>query len=175
MDNFFSLPFSAGTRKLSLQTLDNHSDFRKPQRGYMPVTVKESTFVNELLTLRVILEKEPEEKVYLKVTENALLVSCSVDTDESYLSRYAYFAIRNLISYRHEYDFEDYYWPGLFNAQTGRSRFLTIAKMRDKLICHLKIRYIGMFKPGQQFPLLSDADACPARVIHVPVEAVPKK
>ncbi|WP_164675065.1 hypothetical protein [Anditalea andensis] len=42
---------------------------------------------------------EPKRLVYLKVTEKELLVSCDFDTDRTYLSRYAYYALLAQMNY----------------------------------------------------------------------------
>lgn len=113
--NFFHLPFTPNTRILTENTLNQYSEIRKPKKGYFPIKIRKISFSNELLVIGVILDKEPEEMVYIKVTTSELLVSCSVDTHENYLSRYAYFALNQLMYYHTEYDFEDNYWPGFFD------------------------------------------------------------
>lgn len=61
---------------------------------------------------------EKEEQVYIKVQETELQISCSTDTDEHFISRCAYFALYQLIGVNGEYDFEKFYWPGFFDAET---------------------------------------------------------
>lgn len=173
MDSFFSLPFKPGTRILTLNTLDQHSKFRKPERGYMPIHDREISFANELLTVGVKIYDEPEEKVYIKVTEHALLVSCSVDTDESYLSRYAYFALTEMMDSMKQCNFDQWFWPGCFDPATGKSKFLSIARMGKIVFCRLKLAYRGLVKPGHTFPILSDEDAIPRSASAVIHERIP--
>jgi hypothetical protein len=154
MLSYFSLPFVPGTRKLTLDILNNHSEFRAPKRKYVRIWVKEIEYINELLTVRIRIENEEPELVYLKVTESALLVSCSVDTDENYLSRSAYFALMTMVNRHEGFDFEYHYWPGFFNAETGISKFLVIKKMQGKVVFFLKARYHGFYKPGHDLPVL---------------------
>jgi len=174
MDSYYSLPFTPGTRKLTLQTLNSHSAFRKPVRGYMRIYIKQLEFAYEMLTLAVKIEQEAEEKVYFKVTDSELLVSCSVDTDESYLSRYAYFAIHKLMDPHHEFDFEEFYWPGFFDHKTGGSKFLAIKQISGEAIFYLKTRYHGIYKPGQQLPVLIDEPSAAHPVVPTIAETVPK-
>lgn len=153
--NFFRLPFIPNTRILTEDTLNQYSQIRKPKRGYFSIEIRKISFSNELLVIGVILDKEPEELVYIKVTTSELHVSCSVDTDESYLSRYAYFSLSRLMLYRTEYDFEDYYWPGFFDQETGGSKYLMIHKSKDNVYVSSKVRYSGLYKPGKQLPIVS--------------------
>lgn len=153
--NFFHLPFTPNTRILTENTLNQYSEIRKPKRGYFPIKIRKISFSNELLVIGVILDKEPEELVYIKVTTSKLLVSCSVDTHENYLSRYAYFSLNQLMYYHTEYDFEDYYWPGFFDQETGESKYLMIHKSKDSLHVSSKVRYKGLYKPGKQLPNIS--------------------
>lgn len=153
--NFFHLPFTPNTRILTENTLNQHSEIRKPKRGYFPIKIRKVSFSNELLVIGVILDKETEELVYIKVTASKLLISCSVDTHENYLSRYAYFSLAQLMYYDTEYDFEDYYWPDFFDQKTGESKYLIIHKSKDNLHVSSKVRYKGFYKPGKQLPVIS--------------------
>lgn len=155
-ENFFRLPFIPGTRKLSENTLNQYSEIRKPKRGYLPIRIRKTSFSNELLTIGIVLDKEPEEMVYIKATASELLVSCSVDTHEKYLSRYAYFALYRLLYYHSEYDFEEYYWPGFFDQNSGVSKYLMILKSKDSLHVASKVRYKGFYKPGERLPEVSE-------------------
>jgi hypothetical protein len=153
---FYRLPFRSGTRILDLDTLNRHSDIRRPARPYLRISTKKLCFINEVLIASVTLGEEQPERVYLKVTENELLVSCSVDTDESYLSRYAYFMLLDNISIYNKAYFEDYYWPGTFGQQGNK--FLIIKRKYGQLQVSLKQTYIGFYKPGQTLPDLSDTE-----------------
>lgn len=173
-ENFFRLPFIPDTRILTENTLNQYSEIRKPKRGYLPIKTRKISFSNELLTIGVILDREPEERVYIKVTTSELLVSCSVDTDENYLSRYAYFTLCNLIHYHSEYNFEDYYWPGFFDHYTGLSKYLMIYKSKDSLHVSSKARYKGLYKPGKQLPV-SESIPMLREVVPVIQEKPPKE
>lgn len=153
--NFFHLPFTPNTRILTENTLNQYSEIRKPKRGYFPIKIRKISFSNELLVIGVIVDKEPEELVYIKVTASELLISCSVDTHENYLSRYAYFSLTQLMYYDTEYDFEDYYWPDFFDQKTGESRYLMINKSKDNLHVSPKVRYKGFYKPKKKLPVIS--------------------
>ncbi|TFB28481.1 hypothetical protein [Pedobacter alluvionis] len=153
--NFFRLPFTPNTRILTENTLNQYSEIRKPKRGYFPIKIRKISFSNELLVIGVILDKDPEELVYIKVTTSELLISCRVDTHENYLSRYAYFSLAQLMYYDTEYDFEDYYWPDFFDQKTGESKYLMINKSKDNLHVSSKVRYKGFYKPGKQLPVIS--------------------
>lgn len=153
--NFFRLPFEPNTRILTENILNQYSEIRKPKKGYFPIKIRKISFSNELLVISVILDKETEELVYIKVTTSELLVSCSVDTHEDYLSRYAYFTLYDLMYYHSEYDFEDYYWPGFFDQETGASKYPMIHKSKHDLHVSSKVRYKGFYKPGKQLPVIS--------------------
>lgn len=155
-ENFFKLPFEPGTRILTENTLNKYSEIRIPKRRYLPIEIRMISFSNNLLTIGIKLDKEPEEQVYIKVTASELLVSCSVDTNESYLSRYAYFTLYRLALYSDKYDFEDYYWPDFFDQQTGESKYLVVHKSKDKIFVSSKVRYKGLYKPGTPLPVLSE-------------------
>ena len=146
--SFFHLPFQYGTFKLNMDTLNKYSDFRRPKRPYLRIQTRKISFQHEVLTLSVILANETEEKVYIKVSPIELLVSCSVDTDESYLSRYAYFALCDLMGISDDYDFDTYYWPDLSDPKM-QSKFLMVIKSRGSLYVGLKVRYHGLYKPGK--------------------------
>ncbi|SIT17002.1 hypothetical protein [Belliella pelovolcani] len=152
---FFRLPFEKGTFCLTEETLNSNSKFRNPN-GYIRIETKELSFRNEILTLSVKLPEEPKKLVYLKVTEKELLVSCNFDTDQTYLSRYAYFALWNQMRYSKAASFEEYYWPDFFDPKTGRSKYLQIFNDRRGFDINLRSKYPSFYKPGD--PLLELKD-----------------
>ncbi|MBB5620974.1 hypothetical protein HDE69_002027 [Pedobacter cryoconitis] len=135
-----------------METLNKFSEFRRPKRPYLRVQTRKISFENEVLTLGVILGIEAEEKVYIKVKPFELLVSCSVDTDESYLSRYAYFALCDIMGISEDYDFDGFYWPDLTDTKM-QSKFLMTIKSKENLHVVLKVRYHGLYKPGTYLPI----------------------
>lgn len=152
--NFFRLPFRTGTRILTLATINQFTEFRKPNRGYHFIRTRKIAYQNELLTLGVTIGSEPEEMIYLNIQETELMVTCRVDTEENYLSRYAYFAFCGLMYHDQEYDFEEYFWPGFFNRDTGLSNYLRISNVKGSLNISVKMRYKGLYKPGRTFPVV---------------------
>lgn len=155
MENFFHLPLKTGTRILTVETLNRYSDFRRPKKPYLKIRRRRLSFHNELLTIGVTLDNEEEERIYIKVTFSELWVSCSVDTTDTYLSRYAYFALLDMMSVYDEKDFEDYYWQGFFD-ENGESKYLTIRIYKGTLVVFPKVRYHGLYKPEQVLPSIGD-------------------
>lgn len=139
---------------LERKTLDSLSEFRSPKRSYLSVSVKNLGFVNEILIASISIEKEDIEMVYLKVTQDHLLISCSVDTDEFYLSRYAYFFLNKYLWFYHEKSFEDYYYPDFFDAYKGTSKYLKIVSNSKGLSIKLKESFRNLFKPGVSLPII---------------------
>ncbi|EOZ96476.1 hypothetical protein A33Q_2246 [Indibacter alkaliphilus LW1] len=152
---FFKLPLEKGTFCLSKEILNAHSKFGK-LIDYFQVETTELSFRNEILTLSVKLPGEPKKLVYLKVTEKELLVSCSFDTDFSYLSRYVYIALREFMGISGKAYFDKYYWPDFFDPKTGRSKYLQIINDRRGFDIKLKSKYPSFYKPG--YPLLELQD-----------------
>lgn len=171
--NFFRLPFKSGTRILTMETLNKYSDFRRPKRPYLRINRRKLSFHNELLTIGVTLNNEEEERIYIRVTASELLVSCSVDTTDSYLSRYAYFALYDMMSIYEETDFEDYYWSGFFD-ENGESRYLRIKMYRGGLVVSPKVRYKELYKPEQVLPLIGDKIAGTRQKVEILKESTPK-
>lgn len=150
----FSLPFQSNSWKLTPEILDKYCGLKSSERySYMPVTVREIDYQNEVLTLGVLIAGEVEQQVYLQVCSRYLLVSCSTDTDETYLSRYAYYGLREFITNRHNDDFNSYYSPGFFDLETGISKYLDIVKDKYGISIRLKRSYSPFFKPGQELYL----------------------
>ncbi len=143
----FRLSFITGTFKITFDTLNSHSDFRSTKD--LSINIRKISYRNEWLTIGIKLDGEKEEKVYLKATLKELLISCSVDTDEGYLSRYAYFAVHKLMYINDYYNFERYYWPDFFTLRNGGSKYLTIINDRSGLDIAFKLNYSFFFKPGQ--------------------------
>ncbi len=137
---------------LERETLDSLSEFKRPKRYHFPVVIKNISFINEILTASIKIENEDTEKVYLRVTETQLLISCSMDTDETYLSRYAYFFLDNFVSFYQEKSFEDYYYPDLFDPISGISKYLTIINNSKRVSVELKHAFRNLFKPGNELP-----------------------
>lgn len=156
----YKLPFEKNTFYLSEKTLNAHSKFRNPN-GYLRIETKELSFKNEILTLSVKLPNEPKMLVYLKVTKMELLVSCNFDTDQTYLSRYAYFALWNQMGYTKAANFEEYYWPDFFDPKTGRSKYLQIFNDRRGFDINLKSKYPSFYKPGDPLLELQDDQDIP--------------
>lgn len=170
---YYTLPLVSDRCMLTLKILNRHSEHRFPRR-YMIIKTRMISFQHELLTLGVILAEEPEELVYLTILQNELKVGCSVDTDQSYLSRYAYFALFNLLRYSGEYKFQDFYWPGFFNLKTGRSKYLLIKKSRDSLSVSPRDGYSGFYKPGEQLLTIRESIDEPKLITPITIETVPQ-
>jgi hypothetical protein len=149
LKNFYRLPFEDGTFKLTEQTLNLHSEFRKPHFFYRTI-IRNVHFRNEILTLGVKPGDEPEMLVFLKVTQHELLVSCNVDTDPTYLSRYAYLGLLSLMDYRSSVSLRKFFWPGFFALRTGKSKFLEIYNDRQGLDIFVKPRFPHFYRPGDE-------------------------
>lgn len=144
----FKLPFLDGTLKLTFEVLNCHSEFRFTKG--LSISIRKVSYQNEWLTVGIKIDSEKEEKVYIKARLKELLVSCSVDTDESYLSRYAYFALHKLMYINDYCNFERYYWPDFFTSKNGGSKYLTIINDRNGLDVEFKPNYSFFFKPRQK-------------------------
>lgn len=148
--HYYTLPLEEGTVKLTLDILNKHSEFRFPERPYLMIRKRNISFQNEVLTLGIQLGEEKEERVYIRVLQNELRISCSVDTDHTYLSRYAYFALYNFMYHHGHYDFNKYYWPDFFDPKTGKSKYLTVINDRAGMDIKRKPKYAFFYKPGQK-------------------------
>ncbi|MBN7812448.1 hypothetical protein J0A68_15955 [Algoriphagus sp. H41] len=144
---FYRLPFEEGSFELTEKTLNLNSTFQKPDYPF-PVAVRNVLFRNEILTLGVKIDDEPEQLVFLKVSQHALLVSCDSGTYPSFLSRHAYLGLYSLIGYSTGKCFKKYFWPDFFDPQTGRSKFLTVYNDRQGLDIEVKSKYPHFYRPG---------------------------
>ncbi|MBE5320940.1 hypothetical protein IM793_17375 [Pedobacter sp. MR2016-19] len=163
LSRFYQLPFEKGSRVLKLAVLDQiaiglHSTFsvgKKPE----PLAITSLSFDQGLLTVNVKLGGE-EAKVYIAVEYDCLLVSCSVDTDETYLGRYAYLTLRAMM--RSGYcDFKEYYWPECFALGNKRSRYVDVVKKPGSFTITLKKKFSGLFRPGDDFPAVTERVVLP--------------
>lgn len=167
---FFRLPLEPHTVKLTLKTLNIYSEFRRPKKPYLRINVRKIYFRNEVLTIGVKLDDEIEERLFIRVTEKELLVSCTVDTDETYLSRYAYFGLLEMMSIYDYYNFEQFYWPGFFDGNTGNSKYLNIINDRKGMDVALKAKYPYFYKPGHYLIIPSTPEILPIRKADVNIE-----
>ncbi len=172
--SFYRLPFEKGTFTLTEETLNKHSAHRKPE-SYFREKIKNISYLNEVLTLSIRLEDEPKNRqlVYFKVQKDELLVCCSAGTTSSYLSRFAFFTLLDLVKYHRREYFRYYYWPDFFDPKTGKSKYLKIINDRQGLDVEEKKMYPKFFKPG--FELLDLAhEPAPihrAEIAPLPVES----
>lgn len=148
--DFFRLPLEKGTVILSLETLNRYSEFRRPKKPFLHIKQRKISFQSEILTIGIILNEEKEEMVYLRVKPTELLVGCSVDTSEKYLSRYAYYTLLDLMNYDGECDFKEFYWPDFFHPKTGKSKYLHIFNDRWGMNVVLKEQYSYFYKPEER-------------------------
>ncbi|QNK64544.1 hypothetical protein H7F33_08720 [Pedobacter sp. PAMC26386] len=116
------------------------------------------TYHNNILLMGISLGEEEEEKVYICVKANMLLVSCSVDTDDSYLSQYAYFTLEGLVLGYNYGDFRKFYWLDFFDGETGKCKYLSITNNGKGLDIVLKPKYAFFLKPGHQMVSLAKDD-----------------
>ncbi len=168
--SFYRLPFEKGTFTLTEETLYQHSAHRKPE-SYFREKIKNISYRNEVLTLSIRLEDEPKNKqlVYFKVQKEELLVCCSAGTTPSYLSRFAFFTLLDLVKNdRREY-FVYYYWPDFFDPQTGKSKYLKVINDRQGLDVEELKKYSKFYKPGFELPDLQNEPAPIHRAEIVPV------
>ncbi|WP_222539507.1 hypothetical protein [Pedobacter polysacchareus] len=145
--DFFHLPLEKGTVTLSQTTLDGYSTFRRIKTPFRYIKLRKISFHREILTIGIIFGEEKEELVYLQVKPTELLVGCSVDTSENFLSRYAYYVLYNLMDNNGECDFKEFYWPDFFHPRTGKSKYLNIINDRRGLNVILKAKYSYFYKP----------------------------
>lgn len=150
LSQFYKLPFEKGSKVLRLEVLELHSTF-KVRKNPNLIGKKSLSFKQGLLTFSVKLENEAPERVYIKVAYDHLLVSCSVDTDETYMGRYAYHTLRAML-WTGCLDFNGYYWPECFGVNTERSKYVDIIKKPNGPEIRLKKKFIGLFRPGDYFP-----------------------
>lgn len=152
-NRFFKLPFEKDSRILLKKTVDARSEIRRPERPYLLVSKKKISFTNEILTYSIKIGIEEDEAiVHIRITETELLITCNVDTDENYLSRYAYLLLDDLLFYRDSFDFDYYYWPDFFDSKTGKSKFLDVVHDRSGLTIDRKKKYAYFYKPGIRLP-----------------------
>jgi hypothetical protein len=107
--------------------------------------------------------------VYLQVKPTELLVGCSVDTSESYLSRYAYYTLQDLMNHSGECDFKEFYWPEFFHPKTGKSKYLNIINDRWGMNVGLKAQYSYFYKPESKLYYPFKDTMCPARSKRFPI------
>lgn len=169
LSRFYQLPFEKGSRVLRLAVLDQiasdpiviglHNTFgvdKKPE----PLVIASLYFEQGLVTVHVKLEGEEAVRVYIWVEYDCLLVSCSVDTDESYLGRYAYLALRAMM--RSGYcDFQEYYWPACFALGNKRSSYVDVVKKPGGFTITLKKKFSGLFRPGDDLPEVTERVVVP--------------
>nr|WP_121270925.1 hypothetical protein [Pedobacter schmidteae] len=147
---FCRLPFKAGTFKVETVTLNQYTDFRIPKKPYLDIAIKKMAFEHEFWTLAVTIDHIMEQ-VYIKVTPTELLISCSVGTNESFLSRYAYCTVYRLMEAHIRSGFYDYYWPDLGGGELQK-KFLKLLPSKTGLEVLSRDHLQGLFKPGQFLP-----------------------
>lgn len=147
--SFYRLPFEKGTLELTEETLKKHSTHLLSQ-SHSGISLRNISYQNEILTLGVKLKDEVEQRVFLKVKQGELLVSCSAGTNSDYLGKHAFLALSNQMGYGGIAGFEKYYWPDFFNPSTGRSKYLQIINDRRGFDIELKPKYPTFFKPGDK-------------------------
>jgi hypothetical protein len=167
--DFFHLPLEKGTVILSLETLNRHSAFRRTRKPFLYIKQRKISFQSEILTIGIMLGEEKEEMVYLQVKPTELLVGCSVDTSESYLSRYAYYTLQDLMNHSGECDFKEFYWPEFFHPKTGKSKYLNIINDRWGMNVGLKAQYSYFYKPESKLYYPFKDTMCPARSKRFPI------
>lgn len=164
LSQFYKLPLEKGSRVLKLAVLDQlviglHNTFsvsKKPE----PLAIASLSFDQGLLIVTVKLEKEEVVRVYIGVEYDHLLVSCSVDTDETYLGRYAYLTLRAMM--RSGYcDFQEYYWPACFALGNKRSGYVEVVKKPGGFTIALKKKFSGLFRPGDDLPDVTERVVVP--------------
>jgi len=168
LSQFYELPFENGSRVLRLATLDMHSAFRTEKKPNL-LARKMLSFSRGLLTVNVKLGNEPPERVYIMVAHNNLLVSCSVDTDKTYLGRYAYHTLRAMM-FEGCCDFKPYYWPECFAPNAEQPKYVTVVKKPNGPEIKLKKKFIGLFRPDDYFPEIKERVPMPRATVATPAE-----
>ncbi|WP_316832273.1 hypothetical protein [Pedobacter aquatilis] len=111
---FYAIPLDNGC-VLTEAGLNEHSDFRRPARPYLYVTVSKTGFDGGILVLKVVVGRNtPVQLVYVIVRERQLLVTCNAGTDEGFLSRHVYFALHEGMNHHRKNNFSRYNWFDFF-------------------------------------------------------------
>jgi hypothetical protein len=158
LSRFYKLSFEKGSRVLKLAVLESHCMFSVGEKP-RPLGITSLSFEQGLLTVHVKLGGE-EARVYIGVEYDYLLVSCSIDTDESYLGHYAYLTLRAMM--RNGYcDFQQYYWPACFALSNKRSGYVDVVKKPGGFTIALKKKFSGLFRPGDDLPDVTERVVVP--------------
>ncbi|MDN3587164.1 hypothetical protein QWY86_10825 [Pedobacter aquatilis] len=157
LERFYKLPFEKGSRILKQQVLDAHTDFGADDKQYYLNGKDIISFKHGLVTMEVSQIDEnwtiyKPIRIYFKVEYDHLLISCTLDTDNTYLSWDVYIALR-LVMRNGAYDFNVYYWPACYDEITGRLKFIKIFNDRQGFDIELKDGFKGLFRPDDPFPL----------------------
>jgi hypothetical protein len=162
---FYRLPLATGSCRLSMATLNQHSEFRYTGKPYLYHVVTKQGFEYGLLHLKVWVEREtPAQLVYLCVVGTELWVACDAGTTEDYLSKHAYMALYSFMSYPYEgANFEKYNWSDFFTPGQKKSKYLDVVCDRQGLDIELKEKYLSFWKPGHQLHTIATQQSNPMR------------
>ncbi|SFA57791.1 hypothetical protein SAMN04488511_1183 [Pedobacter suwonensis] len=159
LSRFYQLPLEKGSRVLRLAVLEQIASAFSVGKKPEPLAITSLSFNQGLLTVTVKLEGE-EARVYIAVAYDNLLVSCSVDTDETYLGRYAYLTLCTMM--RSGYcNFQEYYWPECFALGNKRSGYVNVVKKPGGITITLKKKFSGLFRPGDDLPDVTERTVVP--------------
>ncbi|MCX3267205.1 hypothetical protein [Pedobacter agri] len=158
MDRFYKLPFEKGGRVLRQQVLEAHTDHRVAENQYYLYDKDIISFKRGLVTMEVSQIDEKwtiykPARIYFKVEYDHLLISCTLDTDCTYLSWNVYLAL-SVMMRKGAVDFNPYYWPACYDQTTGRLKFIKIFNDRQGFNIELRKGFTGLFRPDDPFPLL---------------------
>ncbi|WP_316799506.1 hypothetical protein [Pedobacter frigidisoli] len=170
---FYSIPLDDGCI-LTEAWLNEHSDFRRPVRPYLYVTIFKTGFDHGILVYKVIVERDtPAQLVYMIVKDEKLLVTCNAGTNESFLSRHAYFALHRGMNYHHQNDFSRYNWFDFFEKGKKKSKYLDVICDRQGLDINLKKKYHNFWRRGNKLFCFKEGEELSER--QLPVEPYPNK
>lgn len=103
------LPFQKGTRILLRKTIDRYANLDSLQLHQIQDQVRVVSYMGGILLLAVTVPEAIEQRVFIKVTEDFLLVSCSSHQGEKYLSYYASLSLNYLLCKGDSADFQEFY------------------------------------------------------------------
>ncbi|WP_316799504.1 hypothetical protein [Pedobacter frigidisoli] len=167
---FYCIPLDEESCSLSLEVLNQHSEFRDCKDPFLLFFVRHKGFDYSLVKLTVEIEQEKKPKlVYLAIKDRRMYVTCNSGTNSSFLSRHAYFAVYDTMSYCDPKPFGEYDWYDFFEAGKKKSKYLNVICDRRGLTIDLRKKYKKFWKKGDRLFEFRASDEKSERKPELPV------
>jgi hypothetical protein len=148
---FYPIPLTQPRQRLTREELSKHFEAPKGRKAYMGNHEQFISIENSILTVKVNLNDNSENQLYLHVEQTELHVACTCGMPGEKLCYHAFMGLYGMCWLTEGFDCQELYWPGYYDAAKTK-KFLDVKLGKQRIGVSSKPEYGAIFRSQIGFP-----------------------